>query len=242
MSQIAAMLDAHYAGEINIVNYWSVGDTRIELLEEIPAGTTGETQPVQYVSMIIIGFNHDDLETTVNVRSKAAITIMTTMGEKGYMDPKPSSPYASMSEVLPYARWSACARRSWCNNDFYNVLPSVTKGLIKPVIKESGFALNSFDNRESTVDFVFLLSTNEYSGEGYNGNRYEFFVKNTTYITDNFKSSESNLIFSRVCYYQGDTKTSLYPTYYNIQGYLSYDEDIKNYSWRDGLIILAFCL
>ena len=36
--QIAAMLEAHYAGKINIWDYWSIGQERVVHLNSIPGG------------------------------------------------------------------------------------------------------------------------------------------------------------------------------------------------------------
>lgn len=153
------MLDAHYNGDINLANYWTAGDERIETLEPIPAGTTGETQPFQTITLRIIGFNHDKLENKIGNRSRSAVTIMTSaLYKSGYMD--------TANNNINNADWSKSPRRAWCNNDFFNVLPSPLSKLIKTVIKSSYFVGLSDLTTSKTIttsDKVFLLSPIEIS-------------------------------------------------------------------------------
>lgn len=153
--EISAMLEAHYAGEINIADYWKVGDVRKEQLSAIPSGTTEESQSAQEVSLVILGFNHDDLKNSEGTRTKAAITVQTLnyLNTTGYIN----SSYSGAE----YALWSTSKRRTWCNNEFINAL-STLKSLIKPVIKLSNrYAENNYSSsrqQESTEDYAFLLS------------------------------------------------------------------------------------
>ena len=55
------MLENHYSGNINIADYWAVGDSRTESITAIASGTTGEAQSAQDIELVIIGLNHDDL-------------------------------------------------------------------------------------------------------------------------------------------------------------------------------------
>ena len=149
------MLDAHYKGDINISNYWAIGDSRTESISEIPSGTTGETQPVQSIELIIIGMNHDNLASPIGDISKAAITVQTKncLSNTGYIN----SRYSGTDKAL----WSTSPRRTWCNNEFINAL-STLKGLIKPVVKLSNrhahSNYSSSRQQETTEDYAFLLS------------------------------------------------------------------------------------
>ena len=59
--------------------------------------------------------------------------------------------------------WTSCARRTWCNDIFYNALPTTIKSKVKPVNK-----LTSAGNQSSTIntdsDKCFLLSEIEIFG------------------------------------------------------------------------------
>ena len=155
IQQISEILDAHYRGDIDISDYWAVGDNRTESISEIPSGTVGETQPTQDIELVIIGMNHDDLKTKIGDITKAAITVQVKncLSTEGYMN----SDYFSIGNAL----WSNSKRRTWCNNEFINAL-STLKGLIKPVVKLSNrhtdSKYSSYRQQETTEDYVFLLS------------------------------------------------------------------------------------
>jgi hypothetical protein len=162
-TEISEMLEAHYLGKINISEYWSIGDIRNSYIRYISKGTTGEEQYSQDIQLVIIGFNHDTLETNVNSRSKAAVTIQVnnSLNNAGYMNSK--------CNTQDYSLWKDSARRTWCNNDFVNSLPEL-KSLIRPVIKVTNrgadIAYSNYRGQEETVDTVFLLSDSEIFGNG----------------------------------------------------------------------------
>lgn len=157
------MLDEHYAGLINIADYWVVGDTRTESITAIPSGTTDESQSAQDIELVIIGFNHDD---KADGSGKAAITVQTKnqLGSVGRINTK----YNTES----YSLWSTSPRRTWCNNNFFGALSSGISSLIKLVTKKSNRFCNSpYDDKTSyrtqttTTDSVFLLSEWEVFGK-----------------------------------------------------------------------------
>ena len=67
------MLDAHYRGDINIEDYWHVGDTRVVHIDATNSGT--QDHAAQNMTMVIMDFNHDDLTTPINNRTKAAVSV-----------------------------------------------------------------------------------------------------------------------------------------------------------------------
>ncbi len=85
-AEIEKMLNAHYNGEINIEDYWHVGDTRLVHINAIPADNNNSTSHVaQDMTFVIIGINHDDLKDQIGSRTKAAITVQCreVLGNKG---------------------------------------------------------------------------------------------------------------------------------------------------------------
>lgn len=159
--EIAAMLEAHYAGDINISDYWSVGDIRKVELGYMAATGVGESHYAQKVELVIIDFDHDNLTRG----GKAAVTIQQRdcLSEIGYMEGSSTNAKG----------WVNCARRTWCNNTYKNALPTALADLIKEVTKRT-----SAGNKSSTImasfDNVFLISeveafgqvTGSYAGEG----------------------------------------------------------------------------
>ena len=212
------MLDAHYKGDIDISDYWAIGDSRTESINEIPSGTTGETQPAQDIELVIIGMNHDDLKTPANNITKAAITVQTKncLKSTGYVSPGYDG---SMS-------WSNSPRRTWCNNDFINAL-STLKGLIKPVVKLS----NRYGEKaasiyqETTEDYVFFLSQWELWGEqklsssfgkmSADGVQYEYMQTVWNRIKNNDWWTRSSTVYGGISrFIYNDTHDKLYYNYY----------------------------
>ena len=187
--EIAAMLDAHYAGTINIADYWSVGDMRTIHLDAMAATGVGESHVAQDQQFVIIGIEHDNLKTSINNHTKAAITIQPlrvlsngTTSERGYMN----------SSNTNSGGWESCARRAWCNNVFVKAFPLAIKNLIKTVSKLNYKVYNS-TNLTTTSDNAFLLSETEVFGSythslgNTEGVQYEYFK-----TTSNRKKYQGN--------------------------------------------------
>lgn len=202
-TDIAKMLDAHYAGEIDIADYWAVGDTRTESITEIPSGTTEETQAAQDIELVIIGMNHDDKS---DESGKAAVTVQTKnqLGTAG-----------KLAGINSYRNhWDNMQRRSWCNNDFKAALPTWLQDLIKPVTKitnrHASSSYSSYRNQSSTVDETFILSEYEIFGSNSNessamgilgpdGTQYEYMKTQSNHV----KSGPSSYWWTRTNYVGG---------------------------------------
>lgn len=166
IQQISKMLDAHYSGKIDISDYWAVGDSRNVSITQASGTTTVSggsivyisTQAAQDVDVIIMGFDHDNLSTPINGKSKAAVSV----GLKNCLS-NPSE--VDTSITAGSIMWSTCAARYWCNSNFFNSLPSELSKIIKPVTKLTNQYgdkyKSSYTNQETTTDKVFLLSCSE---------------------------------------------------------------------------------
>lgn len=204
-TEIEKMIEAHYAGKINISDYWAVGDKRTIHHNAMPATGVSESHKANDYDYVIIGIEHDDLATTINGKTKAAITIQTE--RMLYLDTTTEyNTYYNASYECGYVNgtstnsggWEDCARRTWCNNVYKKCLPTYIQNMMKQVKK-----LTSAGSRSNTIkvsnDYVFLLSeievygstTHSYAGEG---KRYQYF-KNATaniykkpYFSSNFVS------------------------------------------------------
>ncbi len=190
--EITAMVNAYYNGILSldeIKSVWNLGDTRSVDLSAMDAMGVGESHRAQTVEMEILDFNHDTLTTPVGSITKALITVdlknclrdamvSDTDGqnntENGYMN----------STNTNVGGWTSCKRRSWCNNIFYNALPTYFKNLVKPVDK-----LTSAGNQSSIIntdsDYCFLLSEIEIFGSVVHskvgeGSQYAWFANATS--------------------------------------------------------------
>ena len=204
-AEIEKMIEAHYAGKINIGDYWAVGDKRIIHHNAMAATGVSESHKANNYAYVIIGIEHDDLVTAINGKTKAAITIQTE--RMLYLDTTTeyNSSYSASHECgyinsssTNSGGWEDCARRTWCNNVYKKCLPTYIQKMMKQVKK-----LTSAGSRSSTIkisnDYAFLLSeieifgstTYSYAGEG---KQYQYF-KNATanrykkpYFSSNFVS------------------------------------------------------
>ena len=151
--EISAMLDAHYAGTIDISDYWSVGDVRTIPLSAMSSTGVGESQSAQNAEVVIIGLGHDNLVSPVNGKSKSAVSLQlkNSLETVGYM----YSEYSGTS----YSLWDGSPRRTWCNGVFKSALPAELVNLIKTVTKKTwryaykGYT--SYRTQQTTEDDCF---------------------------------------------------------------------------------------
>lgn len=217
-AEIAKMIEAHYAGEINIGDYWAIGDKRTIHHNAMDATGVSESHEANDYAYVIIGIEHDDLVTAINGKTKAAITIQTE--RMLYLDT--TTEYNSSFDVAHECGymnsvgtnsggWKDCARRTWCNDVYKKCLPAYIQNIMKQVKK-----LTSVGNRGSIIDisndYAFLLSeieifgstTCSFTGEG---EWYQYF-KNTTanrYKKPRYSNDRaSGYYWTRSPYYNSD--------------------------------------
>ena len=189
-AEITKMIEAHYAGKINIGDYWAVGDKRTIHHNAMDATGVSESHKANDYVYVIIGIEHDDLVATINGKTKAAITIQTermlyldtvseynnsydTSHECGYMN----------SAGTNSGGWEGCARRKWCNSVYKGCLPPYIQNMMKQVKKLTS-AGGWSSMIETSNDYAFLPSEIEvldsvgYSFTG-EGEQYQYF-KNAT--------------------------------------------------------------
>lgn len=170
-AEIMAMIEAHYNNKINIADYWAVGDIREIGLSAMSATYVSESHLSGTYKFAIADFDHDDLTTPINGHTKAAVTLTqvdclmdvetrnnpTTNGqankERGYMN----------NSETNYGGWEKCARRTWCNNIYYNAIIGL-KDIVKTVNKKTSRGGES-STIVTTADKVFLLSDIEVMGD-----------------------------------------------------------------------------
>lgn len=205
--EIAAMIQAHYDNKINIADYWAVGDKRKVNLSAMSATGVGESHRAQTVEMAIADFEHDNLATAINGHIKAAITLTqvdclmdasnasnpvngSSNSENGYMN----------SSSTNSGGWTNCARRTWCNNVYFNALPFTLRNTVKAVNKKTSAGSQS-STINTTTDKVFLLSESEiYGSTTYSksdeGSQYEYYKTTANrYKMPKWSSSSSSHIY-----------------------------------------------
>lgn len=203
-AEIARMIKAHYAGKINIGEYWAVGDKRTIHHNAMDATGVSESHKANDYAYVIIGIEHDDLVTAINGKAKAAITIQTerllyldtTTEYNNSLDASHECGYMNSSDMNS-GGWEGCERRTWCNNVYKKCLPAYVQSMMKQVKK-----LTSVGGQSSTIktsnDYAFLLSEIEIFGNipysfGGEGIQYQYF-KNAT--ANRYKSPRASNFYA----------------------------------------------
>lgn len=166
--EVEAMLDDHYNGFLDVVDYWTVGDSRVESIPTLASTAASGyflncSVSAQNLELIIIGINHDDLTTPINDITKAAITVFT----KNVIGTTDLGGWSSSGNR--YTQWNNSPLQAWMNNTFKPSISGLIPELIKPVNKLTLIADNYGKNLMSTSENVFLLSVYEAFGTGTSG-------------------------------------------------------------------------
>ena len=171
--EIATMIDAYYNDIFSlddIKSVWKMGDIRTIHLNAMDATYVGESHRAQDIELIILDFEHDDLVSNINNKTKALITVMQKdclmdaecaagiksgleNTERGYMNP-------TMTSV---GGWYNTARRQWCNEIYYNAISSsIFRSLIKETKHSTRYKDGNNQNRiRYCPDYIFFLSAYE---------------------------------------------------------------------------------
>ena len=110
--QIAAMVAAADAGQIDLSDYWKSGDTRTVHLSAMAATGVGESHAAQNVQFVLSDPGHFTLAS--GKPCNFVVNMKDCLKEMGYMN----------SSNTNSGGWNGCARRTWCNNVFRNAIPS----------------------------------------------------------------------------------------------------------------------
>ena len=117
--QIAAMVAAADAGQIDLSDYWSAGDTRTVHLSAMAATGVGESHAAQNVQLVLTDPGH---YTLANGKACSFVVLQKdSLSEYGYMN----------SSATNSGGWNSCQRRTWCNNVYRNAIPASLRGIFK---------------------------------------------------------------------------------------------------------------
>lgn len=128
--EIVTALQKHYSGEIDLTETWDVGDERTVSLSAMSATGVGESHVAQTVTLVLVNQGGKTLTTAVGEitsclfvwQVKNCLSNGTTL-EGGYMN----------SSRTNSGGWNSASRRTWCNEVFYNALPSYMKTITRQV-------------------------------------------------------------------------------------------------------------
>lgn len=151
--EIVAMLEAHYNGDIDIHDYWTVGDERVVNLSAMAATGVGETHAAQSVTLVLSNAGGKYLADEVT-ECAFQWDQKNCLLETGYMN-------ASDTNT---GGWKNSARRTWCNNVYYNAIPATLRPIFKQHKNLSGLGNSSTSGVERTTDYVALRAEIEIFG------------------------------------------------------------------------------
>jgi len=213
-AQIAAMLDAHYAGDINIHDYWKVGDERTVHLNAMPAEYVSESHAEQDVTMVLMNAGGKTLVEPINGKQECAFVV----GQKNCLNSSGNT-YMNQYNSENVGGWDACKRRTWCNNTYRNALPSTLVNIFKQHnnITANGVgstAVTSCDyftlpsEKEVMGDVIYADATAESENRHFeyymtSANRTKYYANYTSGIRWWFRSPHSTDIGYFVGYYKG---------------------------------------
>ena len=169
-AQIEAMLQAHYADLINIYDYWTVGDDRVFLIDELESYGTGQTYNDVQEHFVLLNAGGKELKTPINGHTECAFIIgcKEPVGYATYLiDPSVSIKNNYDSYRYTYSSagyWNNCGLRDWCNTTFKNALEYTT--LFKQFKNETG--KTPFEDADEIVvseDYFSIPSEKEYFGD-----------------------------------------------------------------------------
>lgn len=147
-AQIVAMVEAADRGEINLSDYWHVGDERTVHLNAMDATGVGESHAAQNVTFVLMNAGGKTLTSaTESGRTTCSFIagLKNCLNETGYMN----------STDTNVGSWSSSARRAWCNSVFKNAIPSTLLPIFKQFQNITAQAYNSSTNQ--TTDDYFAL-------------------------------------------------------------------------------------
>ena len=145
--EIVAMVEAADAGEINLADYWAVGDVRSVNLSAMSATGVGESHEAQTVEFVLMDTTCKGFTITATGKKPSFIAGMKNcLTTGGYMNSNAGSKNG----------WSGCARRTWCNNVFYNAVPSTLRSIFKQFTWQQGIGGGATSGLLTTQDYFGL--------------------------------------------------------------------------------------
>ena len=158
-AEIVAMVNAADNGEINLADYWHVGDERQVTLSAMEATGVNETHAEQTVTFVLMNAGGKTLaNATPSGRTECSFIVGMKNGlaERGMMNP----------DNINNGGWEACPRRTWCNEVFRNAMPSTLRDIFKQHLNVTA---NGSSNTTATSTDYFALPAEK---EAFGSNTY----------------------------------------------------------------------
>lgn len=152
--EVRQMLKAHYAGLIDIHDYWTIGDERTVSLSAMAASYADEIHNAQDVTMVLMNVGGKTLNPSINGRTKCAFIV----GQKNVLYDRSGH----MNSSTYGGGWASARRRSWCNNTYKGAIPSTLRDIFKQFVNVT--ANGNGSTTSNTNDYFALPSEKEVFG------------------------------------------------------------------------------
>jgi hypothetical protein len=193
-AEIASMVESADNGEITLSDYWSVGDERTVSLSAMSATGVDESHVAQTRTLVLMNVGG---KTLASATTGGRTTCSFIVGQKecllelGYMNSTSSNT----------GGWSSCARRTWCNNIYYNAIPSTLRPIFKQFTNISGVGGGASSGTQTTTDYFAMPAEKEIFGSV----TYSFADEGSALTQFTYYATTANRIK-----YQGSTTTVYY--------------------------------
>ena len=151
--EIAAMVAAADAGQINLSDYWKAGDMRTVQLSSMQRGSVpnaSERHAAQSVQFVLTDPGHYTLAS--GQPCHFVVIQKDCLKEYGVMN----------SQNTNSGGWNSCPRRTWCNSVYRNAIPSTLRGIFKQFKVRT--ANGSGSGVTESTDWFSLFSEKEVFG------------------------------------------------------------------------------
>lgn len=128
-AEIAEALTRHYNNEIDLTDYWTVGDERVVRLSAIEATSDYDAQPAQDITLVLVNAGGRTLTTPINGHTECAFVV----GQKDCLDTVGRFYFDSINDVFGWMTRSKDSSdiRTWLNSNYINALPATLSGIFK---------------------------------------------------------------------------------------------------------------
>lgn len=123
--QVLSMIERADRGELNLADYWHVGDERVVHLSAMSAmSPLTDAHDEQDVILVLMNVGGKTLATpTEGGRTECSFIVgqKNSLNNYGRMNSSPTNA----------GGWDACPRRTWCNTTYYNAIPPTLRPIFK---------------------------------------------------------------------------------------------------------------
>ena len=170
--QVAELLQKHYAGEINLHDYWNVGDERTVSLSAIASSPSIGFYGCSAQNVVFVIMNKGGKTLTNNQECAFVVGQKSSLNEKGVLNENTYKGNAG--------GWDNSNCRTWCNSYYKNAIPSSLIGIFKEYKNntgngyETGNAIVTSNDYFSLPAEIEVFGTRTYSVAG-EGNQFDYY-------------------------------------------------------------------